>query len=892
MVTPKKNIAQEYRFPITSNRVALGAAAISATLGLMVLVGWYTHTEILIQVHPTFVAMQYNTALGFLLCGAGLLAIVLGRPRLAIASGSFVTAIGLLTLIEYVAEVGLGIDQLLMEHHITVETSHPGRMAPSTALCFSLMGTALLANAMLRRFRPRSLILGLIGSVIAALGSIAFASYLGGLETAYGWGHLTRMAVHTALGFAVLGIGVVSFALGESRAEDGSVPRWLPIPVAVGSLTFAIALWQGLQQQENEQIALAVKAEARALKGALTQEVVSRTVELQRMADRWEVGGRTPRTVWEADARAYIKDQSAFQAIEWVDASFHVRWIVPLKGNEAAQDLDLRFEERRRVMLEAAVRRDEVTVTQTVDLVQGGKGFLVFLPLFVGETFDGFILGVFAVENAFTPILQERAEFGYSSALFDRPEKILAYSVADSPDDLRWSQDVDFKHRGLTLRARIWPGPELLAEKQSAVPEAALLAGLLMGSLLTITVHLSQTTLRRMTKTERRQLEHERAALNQFAIVAETDARGRITYVNDKFCEISKYSREELIGQDHRIVNSGHHPKSFFKEMYATISGGGVWRGEIKNNAKDGSIYWVDTVIVPFMSDDGRVEKYLTIRAVITERKRVEEERLRLIVEHERNHLKEAVAAQEQLLGVVGHELRTPLAALRATSEYLLSGDPQDAEEREMFLQIIHDETVRMAEMVNNLLEAARLNSGCARWNWSVVKLAEVCDEAFRVVRPLVDHAEVDMHWEVDSPDLAMLGDAEAIRRLLINLISNSVKHTKEGAIRVSAREILKPDHRWIELQIHDTGEGISEAVAAKLGQAFVLNSGLVGPDYVKGTGLGLAICQGIASAHGGTISVDSRPGQGSTFTVLLRADLSEPAEPTSDARITAEAAA
>ena len=230
--------------------------ALSLALGAIVLLGWYLHEPALIQVNPAFVPMQYNTALGFALSGLALLGVAGPWPRITWITGVLVLLTGVLTLIEYGFAVDLRIDQLFMEHYIDLKTSNPGRMAPNTALCFSLTGlTVLLTMLFHDRVRITSWT-ATLGALIISLGVTALAGYMIGVEDAYGWGHMTRMAIHTAAGFIMLGSGFVALAWARNRrmSPGAFLPHWVPQVIGITGLTITFALWQALSAQEQRMV--------------------------------------------------------------------------------------------------------------------------------------------------------------------------------------------------------------------------------------------------------------------------------------------------------------------------------------------------------------------------------------------------------------------------------------------------------------------------------------------------------------------------------------------------------------------------------------------------------------------------------------------------------------
>lgn len=212
------------------------------TLGLLVIIGWWTHNLTLLRVHTGFVAMAYNTALGFALSGASLLMIRLGKSRLAAWCAALVAIIGILTLCEYGFNADLRIDELFMREYLKAGITNHVRMALCTALCFSFAGVALITQAACAVPRVRAPIVVGFGALIAGLGVVAFFGYFTGITTFYTWGKLTRMALHTAVGFQLLGIGLVALEWKTWKQFRQS----LSIVAAAAGLTASLCLWQAL----------------------------------------------------------------------------------------------------------------------------------------------------------------------------------------------------------------------------------------------------------------------------------------------------------------------------------------------------------------------------------------------------------------------------------------------------------------------------------------------------------------------------------------------------------------------------------------------------------------------------------------------------------------------
>ena len=376
----------------------------------------------------------------------------------------------------------------------------------------------------------------------------------------------------------------------------------------------------------------------------------------------------------------------------------------------------------------------------------------------------------------------------------------------------------------------------------------------------------------------RRALDNQKFALDQHAIVSITDLEGRITYANDRFCEITGYARDELLGHNHRIINAGTQPRAFFEHLWKTIGAGEVWHGDLCNRNRAGTPYWINATIVPLLGSDGRPEQYIAISTDITARVLAERKLSELNADLESQVRRRTQALEEatliasqanraksEFLSNMSHEMRTPMNSILGMSFLALRASPPP-KVRE-YLQHISESGQYLLELISSILDFSKIESGKMTLETVDFALPAVVRAVASLLEDAATQKGLSIAVEIDPRlERPLRGDPLRLRQILWNYLGNAIKFSSAGTVHLRAAATVCDEHGIdLRLEVQDGGIGVSAEQLRGLFEPFHQADASTSRRF-GGTGLGLAICRKIADLMGATVGAESKPGLGSTF--------------------------
>lgn len=408
-----------------------------------------------------------------------------------------------------------------------------------------------------------------------------------------------------------------------------------------------------------------------------------------------------------------------------------------------------------------------------------------------------------------------------------------------------------------------------------------LLSGAMVFALAWFILRLARTsnTLQKTVK----ELQFQKYALDEHAIVSIADAKGNITYVNDKFCEISEYDRSVLIGKNHRIVRSTEHDKDFFRQMWQQISSGKTWHGQIKNSKKNGGDYWVESTIVPFLDERGKPFQYISIRTDITRQVQNEQElqhhRTELVKMVEERTAKLLEAKEEadkanqlksQFIANISHELRTPMHGILSFAEKgVKRGEEVPTQQRQKFFQMILTSGNRLMKLLDELLDLSKLEAGRMVYKMKKISAAHLVELVEAEFAGLLKDKGLALELVSRIEEDHFIGDEDRLLQVFRNLFSNAIRYSPEaGMILVTIEEAVREGKRYVHICVSDQGVGIPEEELEAVFDKFIQSSKT--HDGAGGTGLGLAISREIIEDHQGRLWAENRAEGGAMFRICL----------------------
>ncbi len=617
---------------------------ISLFLGLIVLFGWHLHIPVLIQIRPTFAPMQYNTALGFFLAGLIYLSHFFSRyKRFQTILSVIILLLGSLTLIQYVFNLNFGIDQFFMHAYLVIKTSNPGRMSPITAICF--ICTGLLGLFFDQKSTTHNTYTGLwITSVLLLVFSgIALIGYCLGLEYAYGWLALTKMAIHTAFGFVVLSIGPILFLIKSTLDHKERKTIGHPIMLTVLVMGLFVFLFQTLNSSLNRGLSLHNKENTLFLEKNISSSIESNVKEIERMAGRISrlSAGISKTDFWRPDANQYIIDRPGIQYIslisptgETLASEFNKKFQTTLKAT------NLNIDNIPKSILARANLEKRTVFYENMNFEKGGTLLESLTPILNNKKIKGFIKVAFSALY-FETLLKPYLTSQFFISVYSGEHQIFSNFTEATANATATATATALKQYGIQWRIQTYPSQRSEIEfKGLAIWIVLYLGGLLaIASGLVIFLFQRQRTQLSLTKKVSEELQQKiiesEKAEKRFRQVVEAapnamimmNKAGQIVLTNLQTEKLFSYQRSELVGQLIEMLvperfRSNHPEKrtSFFNAPEARHMGVGR---DLFGLKKNGDEVPIEIGLNPIETNEGLF--VLASIIDITERKHLED---------------------------------------------------------------------------------------------------------------------------------------------------------------------------------------------------------------------------------------------------------------------------
>jgi len=845
-------------------------------LGSLVMMGWVVESQSIVQLHKTFAPMQFNTALLFLLSGLSLWFLTESQLKLANIVGGIIFAVASLSTLQYVFDVNVGLDQLFVSHFIDINTTSPGRMAPNTGICFTLIGLLLLAVRPFENKRWPVNFAIILTTISLATASVALAGYFNNVTTAYGWGQMTHMALHTCIGFITISIGFIVFFVQKAISLKIKVDTTLLLFIFFTSVTLTLS--QALLGHERLQLERRLSFYIQHVESEINDKLHNKSNQLLKLSEVLQ--DEQLNSINESRLVSYLQKNRSNSGLIAIYEDGREQVITELKASvdrEELKDLLVRQKESDAYPIPGVPSAYMINLSP---LTRNSEYF----ALFYNNPDFNFSLVQLVNFNSFIGDLETRYnKLNVSIKIEDSLGNLVnRFSPIPTKGDVL-SYGRDFKASGWTVT---------LYSQRSSLSDGSLANVILMFGIIFCGLMVGISKLLMDSKARAAEISKESEArkdalkkANEARLINEMARKvsGLGIWVWDLDKKIVSWDNNmfESYHMDPKLINESSVYDSWVESLHPedaervetslqdAVRNKQDWYCTFRLTLKDNKVKYMIASGTCISDEFGNVLKMVGGNFDVTELREAQERLVTLKEQADQNNL-----AKSQFLANMSHEIRTPMNGVLGITD-LLRQTPLTPIQQE-YLDLVVNSASSLLRILNDILDQSKIEAGMMELVEEHFSLDNKVGDILKGFAPTAHQKMIELEYNIDSqvPN-CIRADETRISQMIFNVVGNAVKFTETGEVILEVVS-LKPDEELkigepftLIITIKDTGIGIPEKKLLSIFEPF----GQVDSTTTRrfgGTGLGLPIVKQLVNLMGGSVEVSSQLSIGTEFRIKI----------------------